>query len=83
MPVLFWRGLLAAHVGLASLSRTQNLHMILLCLCRWIPAAAMTRSTRRLRKRLTAAGIEFKMPLDPAGDRRDAQVSERTKVDTE
>lgn len=41
---------------------------------RLVPAAAMTQSTRRLRKRLTAAGIEFKMPLDPTGDQRDAQV---------
>ncbi|CAN0264073.1 unnamed protein product, partial [Ectocarpus sp. 13 AM-2016] len=41
---------------------------------RLVPAAVMTRSTRRLRKRLTAAGIEFGMPLDPAGDQRDAQA---------
>ncbi|CAN0081149.1 unnamed protein product, partial [Scytosiphon promiscuus] len=41
---------------------------------RLVPAAAMTRSTRRLRKRLAAAGIEFDMPLDPAGDQRDAQA---------
>ncbi|CAN0296770.1 unnamed protein product, partial [Ectocarpus fasciculatus] len=43
---------------------------------RLVPAAVMTRSTRRLRKRLTAAGIEFGMPLDPAGDQRDAQADE-------
>ncbi|CAM9473135.1 unnamed protein product [Ectocarpus sp. 4 AP-2014] len=40
-----------------------------------VPAAVMTRSTRRLRKRLTAAGVEFGMPLDPWGDQRDAQAS--------
>lgn len=46
--------------------------------CRLVPAAAMTRSTRRLRKRLAAAGIEFNMPLDPAGDQRDAQARKKT-----
>lgn len=85
VPEMFGRGWLL--FGLASLffffrtfSRSVVCFFASLRVCvRLIPAAAMTRSTRRLRKRLTAAGIEFKMPLDPAGDLRDAQARRRRR----